>query len=103
MNENQPWVAHGSETDEHEDFLIGNRAGLEALKSAVEGALRDGEWIISEPKIEFTGIRVMELDPREAIPVRLRDKFYMAGCLVVLVLCVLVFLVGLFALPALFR
>lgn len=91
-----PWIAHGSETAEHEDFLIGNRAGLEALKSAIERALADGEAGINDPKIEFIGIRVVDQDPRKApAPVTPWGRLKLA--LVVLVLAYLAFalLVGL--------
>ena len=105
MNEDQPWIAHGSETAEHEDFLIGNRQGLEELKIAVEVALRDGESFFQQPGIEYNGIRLVEQDPRkvDAPSNDFRGKLFGAGCLLLLIFCVFVFFVGLRALPALFN
>jgi hypothetical protein len=103
MNEDEPWIAHGSETAEHEDFLVGNRAGLEALKQAVEQALRDGQSLTPQPGIEYIGIRVVETDPRKPTPHTFGDKLKMVGCLVLLLICVFIFFVGLHALPTLFR
>jgi hypothetical protein len=83
MNENRAWIAHGSETSEHEDLLIGNRSGLEALEAAIHRALMDGEAPIKEPGIEFLGVRVVETDPRkERGPMTLKDKI----CLFLLIL-----------------
>jgi hypothetical protein len=104
MNEERPWIAHGSETSEHEDFLIGNRAGLEALKSAIERALYEGESLLHQPGIEYLGIRVVAKDPRRPPgPDTFREKVGLAGIVLVLLFCLFVFIVGLYALPTLFR
>jgi hypothetical protein len=104
MNEERPWIAEGSETSQHEDFLIGNRAGLEALKSAIERALYgEGESLLHQPGIHYVGIRVVHNDPRRPPgPHTLREKLQMLGIGLVLLLCFLVFLFGLYSLPELF-
>jgi hypothetical protein len=90
MREQRAWIAHGSDTAEHEDFLIGNRAGLEALKSAIEGALYKGEGMIGQPGSKFIGVRMVEAEPCEsAEPMTLKDKAVLA--LLVLLLSFLIF------------
>lgn len=99
-----PWIADGSETSQHEDFLIGNHAGLEALKSAIERALHgEGESLLHQPGIQYIGIRVVQDDPRQPPrPHTLGEKLQMVGIGLVLLLCFFVFLFGLYSLPKLF-
>ena len=51
-------VYHGSDWDEHEDFLVGDRAGLEKLKLAISEAIENGESTIDVG--EFVGVRCLE-------------------------------------------
>jgi hypothetical protein len=60
----RPWVAHGSEWAEHEDYLIGNREGLSRLRDAIDDAIKTGITKIEEGYIDFMGIKVVEKDPR---------------------------------------
>ena len=61
----KPWVAHGSEWAEHEDFLIGNRSGLLRLREAIDQAVVDGLSKIEDGHIEFMGVKTVEKDPRK--------------------------------------
>lgn len=95
----QPWVAHGSCTSEHEDFLIGNRAGLELLKQKVDAALESGECRIEEGSVDFVGIRLVERDPRtgaDSKPGGLKDAAGLLGCALLALAIIMVFLAGLF-------
>jgi hypothetical protein len=59
-----PWLGVDRRED-YEEYIAGNRAGLEALRDAVTQALDNGK---SEIKIQFTdypGIVLVEGDPRE--------------------------------------
>jgi hypothetical protein len=62
----KPWIAHGSEWAEHEDYLIGNREGLSHLRDAIDDAIKTGiaKIEIEEGHIEFVGVKVVEKDPR---------------------------------------
>lgn len=109
QNEDRPWICHGSETSEHEDLLIGNRAGLEILRSAIEQALREGDGAIQKygsrrPGIEYAGVRVVETDPRERRknPPTFEEKLTTAGCLLLLVSMLVLAFLGLRSLPTLF-
>ena len=95
----QPWVAHGSCTSEHEDFLIGNRAGLELLKQKVDAALATGECRIEEGSVDFAGIRLVERDPRtgaEFQPGGVKDAAGLLGCGLLAFAFIMIFLAGLF-------
>lgn len=49
------YLSHGSEWAEHEDFLIGDKAGLQRLQQAISQALEQGE---SELDVgDFVGVR----------------------------------------------
>jgi hypothetical protein len=95
MNDKQPWLIHGSVTAEHEDFLIGNRAGLEALQAAIHRALAEGQANLGLPNIEFIGVRMVETDPRTTSPKPMprRDKivFYLWMTLGILIFAVLAY------------
>jgi hypothetical protein len=62
----KPWIAHGSEWAEHEDYLIGNREGLSRLRDAIDDAIKTGVGVtkIEDVHIEFVGVKVVEKDPR---------------------------------------
>ncbi|HEX8371730.1 MAG TPA: hypothetical protein VF585_03045 [Chthoniobacterales bacterium] len=104
MTEEALWVAHGSEAGElHEDFLIGSRAGLEALRSAIEEALRSGEGPISHPGIEYIGVRLIEVDPRLSIPKRpIKEALFAGGCILASLFIGFLLILGFRALPSLF-
>jgi hypothetical protein len=94
----KPWVAHGSCTAEHEDFLIGNRPGLELLKRKLDDALATGECRVDEGDVEFVGIRLVEHDPRAVVAVKpggFKDAVRLWGCALLVLVLVLVFLAGL--------
>lgn len=60
----KPWVAHGSEWAEHEDYLIGNRQGLGRLRDAIDESIQTGISKIEDGHIEFMGVKVVDKDPR---------------------------------------
>jgi len=94
----KPWVAHGSCTPEHEDFLIGNRAGLELLRRKVGVALTTGECRVEEGGVEFIGIRLVECDPRAQTTVKaggFKDGIRVVGCGLAAFVLIMVFLAGL--------
>lgn len=94
----KPWVAHGSCTPEHEDFLIGNRSGLDLLKLKINDALATGECSVDEGGVEFVGIRLVESDPRAQTaekPGGLKDGLFLLGCGLVGFVLLVVFLAGL--------
>ncbi len=52
------FLSHGSEWPEHEDYLIGDQAGLQRLQQAISQALDHGE---SELDVgDFVGVRLVE-------------------------------------------
>jgi len=95
----KPWLAHGSCTPEHEDFLIGNPPGLELLRRKVDDALGTGECRIDEGGVEFRGIRLVATDPRAQTGVKpggFKDAMRLLACAVVGFALIFVFLAGLF-------
>ena len=94
----KPWVVHGSCTPEHEDFLIGNRAGLELLRRKVDDALTTGECRVDEGSVEFVGVRLVESDPRAQTAVKpggFKDGMRILVCAFAGFLLLAVFLAGL--------
>lgn len=58
MDSDKKHVYHGSGWSQHEDALIGNREGLEALRAAIDEALEKGE---SQAEIgEFLAVRCLD-------------------------------------------
>jgi hypothetical protein len=51
---------HGSDWPQHEDFLVGDRRGLQELQAAIEEALEKGESLRDAG--EFVGVRCLESD-----------------------------------------
>ena len=105
MSEENAWIAHGGDVSgQHEDLLIGNRAGFAALTAAIEEALRRGEAPLAQPQIEYVGVRLLDADPR--LPARkrpIRELASLVGCALLLVFCGVVFSLGLFTLAGFFR
>jgi len=59
----KPWVSAGP-SEKYEDTLVGNREGLEALRSYIDEALESGHSEIKDPGIEWMKVSVVEEDPR---------------------------------------
>jgi len=54
------YLSHGSDWPEHEDYLVGNREGLEILVKVVNDAIDNGE---SKADLhEFVGVRCLETE-----------------------------------------
>jgi hypothetical protein len=56
MSENKPWVALDDPDDE---IIVGNREGLELLKSSIDEALKEGDAPVLEGGGEFVIGRVL--------------------------------------------
>ena len=63
---NGDFACIGSDWPEHEDFLIGNREGLTALRTAIDQALVDGESQTGAGDI--VGVRCLDDDFPRQIP-----------------------------------
>lgn len=59
-----PWLSV-DRRDEYEEFIAGNRAGLEALRDAIDTALNDGQVQIDIPFTDYPGVIIVDGDPRE--------------------------------------
>ena len=58
MSSDSKHLYHGSDWPEHEDVLVGNKEGLEALRNAIDEAIEKGE---SKTEIgEFLAVRCLE-------------------------------------------
>ena len=59
-----PWLGV-DRREEYEEFIAGNRAGLEALRDTINTALNDGQAQIDIPFTDYPGVIIVEGDPRE--------------------------------------
>lgn len=73
-----PWLGV-DRREEYEEFIAGNRAGLEALRTAIDSALRDGKSEINIPFTDYPGIILVEGDPRETDHGRPGVRDWIAG------------------------
>ncbi len=85
--------AHFGEPGEDENMLVGNREGLTILRDAIDHAIEHGEGMITTEDVEFAGVRALATKP--PAPVDKWSKFFGFGCLILAVVCSLIFLVGL--------
>lgn len=83
---------HGSEWPEHEDFLVGNREGLEKLMFAISEALEKGESNIDSG--EFVGARCLETEFFESQPNHVSKWSIFVGWFIVIAV-ITVFIIGL--------
>ncbi len=60
----KPWLG-ADRREESEEFIAGNRAGLEALREAVDTALEEGRAEIDIAFTDYPGVVRVEGDPRE--------------------------------------
>lgn len=75
-----PWLGVDHRED-YEEYIAGNRAGLEALRDAVDMALDNGKSEIKIPYTDYPGIVLIEGDPREAEQGKPKAKDWIAGIL----------------------
>jgi hypothetical protein len=93
---NNPWLAF-DERDDYENYLSGNRAGLELLRTAIDGALEKGQTSLEGQWLQIAGVVLVENDPREVYqrkPKTPLEHLYTLGCLVMLVLVVATLFLG---------
>lgn len=89
---NHDHVYHGSEWPEHEDFLVGNKEGLEKLRLAINEALEKGESNIDSG--EFIGVRCLETEFFENQPNHVSKWSSVIGWSIVIVV-ITIFIIGL--------
>jgi len=95
----------GCEWADHEDCIIGNRSGIESLKSACIEALEKGEYHGSDLG-EYVGVKVIEdswfEDPKDSKGVKVGNAviaavlFTLLGLLIIGAYSVMKFVYGLF-------
>jgi hypothetical protein len=73
-----PWLGVDRRED-YEEYIAGNRAGLEALRDAVNMALDNGKSEIKIPFTDYPGIVLVEGDPRESEQEKPKAKDWIAG------------------------
>jgi hypothetical protein len=84
-----PWLSV-DRRDDYEEFIAGNRSGLEALKTAVDKALIDGKAEIDIPFTDYPGIVLVEGDPRETNQQKPRFRDWIAGATSLLLMAILI-------------
>lgn len=93
-----PWAAWG-ESAKFEDCIIGNRAGLEALRDKISEALQKGAAQLPEKITTCTRVVVVEAPANpEWIPEkhgRLKNAVGLTGCAIIAVAVAAIFIVGL--------
>jgi hypothetical protein len=80
-----PWLGV-DRREEYEEYIAGNRAGLQALREAIDKALQEGKSEISIPFTDYPGVILVEGDPRESEQARPRARDWVAAvfsCLLV--------------------
>ena len=94
MNEynDKDYVYHGSDWPEHEDFLVGNKQGLEKLQRAISEALEKGESSMDAG--EFIGVRKIDTSFFEGQKNKVSATSNFVGWFAVLAI-IAIFLVGL--------
>ncbi len=80
-----PWLGV-DRREEYEEFIAGNRAGLEALRTAIDTALQQGQAEIKIPFTDYPGVVVVEGDPREAERQKPRLMDWFAGAVSLLLI-----------------
>ena len=73
-----PWLGVDRRED-YEEYIAGNRSGLEALRDAVNMALDNGKSEINIPFTDYPGIVLIEGDPREVEQEKPKAKDWIAG------------------------
>jgi len=94
VSQSVPWARPGDYREEDSNFIIGNLEGLQALRAAIDNALDKGEAFIEEPAIEFSHIKVSDQATPDFDDAESGSKLAMVGCLLILSLFVVVFLIG---------
>lgn len=104
MNDDSPWLAHGEISTKDEDFLVGNRAGLQALKACIDQALASGEASTDGIATDFVGVRLAAQPPTQRTGKdTLGNRIAVAGCFVAAVIAAFIFILGLLSLGKLFN
>ena len=91
------WVEVDEDKDSGTMMLSGDRSGLMALRDAIDVAIVEGEAPISAECIEFSGVRRIDA-LRKPEPASFHSKLAGAGCLILIAIGFLIFLLGLWQL-----
>lgn len=75
-------------------LLLGDQSGLMALRDAIDIAIMEAEAPICAECIEFSGVRRVDV-LRKPEPASFQSRLAGAGCLIFIVICFLIFLLGL--------
>ena len=97
------WLRYGDPSDySYEDYIVGSRQGLIALKAAIDQVLADPEGICSfeQPGIIFSGLKRSDSpDPGSSSPTQQAlGKWVGVGCLALLGTTIVLAAIGLLSL-----
>ena len=85
-------LRHGSEWADHEDCIVGNEAGLKALRDACDVALREGNYFGNDLG-EFVGVKRLESswfqNPQDSKATRTANRLLAPALIVVFALLVI--------------
>lgn len=88
-----PWAGRDNSGDAASN-IVGNRAGLLLIRSAIDAALENRQACIDESEIEFTGVHLVDQAPKDQAA-SASDQWLVAGCLLLAVTAFVIFLYGL--------
>ena len=86
------WAQFG-EPGEYESMLVGNLEGLTILRDAIDQAIETGEGQITVETVEFNGVRRVDC-PLEVHVESFGSKCFGVGCLILIAVCFLIFILG---------
>lgn len=81
-------------------MLSGDRSGLIALREAIDIAIAEGEAPIAAECIEFSGVRRVDAH-RKLEPQSFQSKLAGVGCVILIVIGFLIFLLGIWQVKSL--
>ncbi|MFC5456483.1 hypothetical protein [Prosthecobacter fluviatilis] len=94
------WVEVDEDHDSGGMILSGDRSGLMALRDAIDIAITEGKAPIAAECVEFSGVRRVDA-LRKPEPQSFQSKLAGAGCLILIAIGFLIFLLGIWQLKSL--
>ena len=79
-DEPEGYVGFGEPGSVDEDGIVGDRAGLARLAEHIAEALENGSSEITDPGIDFSGVRVLVEGQSEPRPTTWKDRLLGLGC-----------------------